>query len=81
MSIQEMKLLYPGEWVLVGNPEMDADGLEVLAGIPLFHSKDKKEVCYLGRDKAQEYQQITLSYMGELPHLRRMTGIFNRVSQ
>jgi hypothetical protein len=81
MNIEEMRALYPNEWVLVGNPEMDSDGLEVLSGIPLFHSKDKKEVCYLGRDKAKEYQNITLSFMGELPHLRRMTGIFNRVSQ
>jgi hypothetical protein len=81
MNIEEMRVLYPNEWVLVGNPEMDSDGLEVLSGIPLFHSKDKKEVCYLGRDKAKEYQNITLSFMGELPHLRRTTGIFNRVSQ
>ncbi len=80
LSINEIKARFPNEWVLVGNPTMDEDGLEVISGIALYHSKDKKEVCYLGREKAKSYQSITLTYTGALPHLRRMTGIFNRVA-
>ncbi len=79
-NIQEIKIMYPNEWVLIGNPIMDNDGLEVLSGEALYHSRDKKEVCYLGKEKAQHYKSITLTYTGELPRLRRMTGIFNRIT-
>ena len=79
-NIQEIKALYPNEWVLIGNPIMDEDGLEVQSGIALYHSRDKKEVCYLGKEKAQLYKSITLTYTGELLHLRRMTGIFSRIA-
>jgi hypothetical protein len=53
LNIGKIKKLYPNEWVLVGNPEMDRSELNVLAGIPLLHSKDKREICYLGRVKRQ----------------------------
>ena len=51
INISDLKLLYPDEWVLIGNPIMDDSKIDVLSGIPLFHSKDKREVCYIGRDK------------------------------
>ena len=51
LSIEEAKLLYPDEWLLLGNPVSDENGLHTLGGYILYHSKDKKEVCYLGRDK------------------------------
>ena len=76
-----IKALYPNEWVLLGNPVMDESKLEVLAGIPLFHSKDKKEVCYIGRDKTAEFAKITLIYTGTPRATRKITGIFNRVAR
>jgi hypothetical protein len=51
IDIADIKILYPDEWVLIGNPIMDDSKIDVLSGIPLFHSKDKREVCYIGRDK------------------------------
>ena len=42
LNIQEIKALYPDEWVLIGNPVMDESKIDVLSGIPIFHSKDKK---------------------------------------
>ena len=53
LNITDIKTLFPDEWVLLGNPTMDESKLDILAGIPLFHSKDKKEVCYMGREKQQ----------------------------
>jgi hypothetical protein len=64
VSIADIKIRYPDEWVLLGNPVMDESKLDVLEGIPLFHSKDKKEVCYIGRDKTASYDKITLIYTG-----------------
>ncbi|MDZ4759373.1 MAG: hypothetical protein SGJ10_14700 [Bacteroidota bacterium] len=50
-----MKKLYPDEWILLGNPE--TNDTSVLGGIALYHSKDKKEVCYIGRDKFNKIQR------------------------
>lgn len=80
ISISEIKNLYPDEWVLIGNPNMDESKLDVLAGIPLYHSKDKKEVCYIGRDKTSKFDKITLIYTGKFGPTRKITGIFNRIS-
>ena len=69
ISITAIKTLYPNEWVLIGNPEMDKSELHVLSGIPVLHSKDKKEVCYLGKSKTDG--------LGSFKSARAMTGIFN----
>lgn len=81
LNISEIKNLYPNEWVLIGNPIMDDSKIEVLSGIPLFHSKDKKEVCYIGRDKTSNFDKITLIYTGTFKPARKITGIFNRISK
>jgi hypothetical protein len=81
ISISEIKLLYPNEWVLLANPLMDETKIDVLEGIPLFHSKDKKEVCYIGRDKTAAFDKITLIYTGTFHNSRKITGIFNRVKK
>jgi hypothetical protein len=79
LNISDIKKLYPDEWVLLGNPIMDDSKIEVLEGIPLYHSKDKKEVCYIGRDKTPGFDRITLIYTGSFKPARKITGIFNRI--
>ena len=81
LNIKDIKDLYPNEWVLLGNPTMDESKIDVVAGIPVFHSKDKKEVCYIGRDKTSEFDKITLIYTGTFRPTRKITGIFNRISK
>jgi len=81
ITIREIKSLYPDEWVLLGNPIMDESKIDVLSGIPLFHSKDKKEVCYIGRDKTSNFEKITLIYTGTFKSARKITGIFNRIAK
>lgn len=76
-NIDEIKVLFPDEWVLIGNPKMDESELHVLSGIPILHSKDKKEVCYLGKRKTDAYHTITLIYTGAFNAARTLTGIFN----
>lgn len=79
INISDIKSLYPNEWILLGNPIMDESKIDVLEGIPLFHSKDKKEVCYIGRDKTANFDKITLIYTGTFRPMRKITGIFNRI--
>lgn len=77
LNIAEIKNLYPDEWVLIGDPEMDKSELNVLSGIPVLHSKDKKEVCYLGKSKTGGFKTITIIYTGTFKPARTLTGIFN----
>jgi len=81
LSIADIKRIYPDEWVLLGNPVMDDSKIDVLEGVPLFHSKDKKEVCYIGRNQTADFDKITLIYTGSFRPVRKITGIFNRVTK
>jgi len=42
MTLDEIKKAYPEEWVLIAHPETD-DGLHLLGGIVLTHSKPRDE--------------------------------------
>jgi hypothetical protein len=79
-SIDEIKAMYPDEWVLIGDPIMDVSNIDVLEGVPIYHSKDKKEVCYIGRAQTADFEKITLIYTGVFKSTRKITGIFNRVN-
>jgi hypothetical protein len=68
--------LYPEQWVLLGNPTFEKT--KVTGGIVLYHSKDKKEVCYLGKAQTKGYDKITVTYTGELRNMRRL-GIMKRM--
>ena len=81
MEFSEIKSAFPNEWVLLGNPVFDESKLVVLAGIPIYHSQDKKEVCYIGKDKTAGYLKITLIYTGVFKPQRKITGIFNRIAK
>jgi hypothetical protein len=81
LNINDIKKLYPDEWVLIGNPIMDDSKINVLWGIPIYHSKDQKEVCYIGRDKTSGFDKITLIYTGTFRPTRKITGIFNRIKK
>ena len=76
IDINELKKLYPNEWVLLGNPQME--NTSVLGGVLLYHSKDKKEVCYMGRDKTADYSTVTIAFAGDLKQHRKI-GILKRI--
>ena len=76
IGFDEVKKMYPDEWVLLGNPEMK--NTTVLGGIVVYHSKDKKEVCYIGRDKTANFSKVTIAYTGDIKHQRRV-GILRRL--
>jgi len=76
MPLDELKKLYPDEWLLLGNPQMK--DTSVLGGVVLYHSKDKKEVCYIGRDKTADFSTVTIAFAGDLKQHRRL-GILKRI--
>lgn len=76
ISFKEVKNLYPDEWVLLGNPEMK--NTTVLGGTILYHSKDKKEVCYIGRDKKEGFSKVTIAFTGHIKHNRKI-GLLRRI--
>jgi hypothetical protein len=43
MTAKDMEEKFPGEWILVGEPQT-SDKLEVVEGTVLHHSKDRDEV-------------------------------------
>ena len=43
LTLEEIQTRYPGEWVLVGEPETD-DALRVQRGTVIHHSPDRDEV-------------------------------------
>lgn len=76
LTFEELKKLYPNEWVLLGNPKIQ--NTSVLGGIVLYHSKDKKEVCYIGRDKTADFSTVTIAFAGDLKQNRKI-GILTRI--
>lgn len=79
LTIAEIKAQYPNQWVLVGNPVMDAQEQQVIAGLPVFYSKSKKEVCYLGAELVKKFDSTILLFTGQPKHPQRIVAtIFNR---
>jgi len=77
VEFSEISLSFPDEWILLGNPVLDQNS-EIIKGIVLFHSKDKREVCYKGRDKVKEYKKISVVFTGKY-NIQRRVGIMKRV--
>jgi hypothetical protein len=77
LTIAEIKAQYPDQWVLVGNPQMREDNFvgplirKIIAGIVLFHSKDKRELGYKAADIAQTVEETACIYTGEIPKNRK----------
>lgn len=64
LSALEIRAQYDGEWVLVGDPEVDAS-LAVQRGRVLHHSKDRDEVYRQAR--ALKPRHCAVLYIGRLP--------------
>lgn len=62
LSIEEMGRAFPGEWVLIGDPEVD-ENLEVLRGAVLYHSPSRLET--LGEVRRGRAKAFAWRFMGE----------------
>ena len=76
LEIEQIKRLFPDEWVLIGDPTMNETGIQVLSGIVLFHSKDKREVAYFGREMVKAYKMYTLIFIRSENTPRKLPRLF-----
>ena len=61
-SIEDIKSCYPDEWILLGNPEREEQRHTLISGVVLYHSPDKREVCYLGKSRITGYNKTALFF-------------------
>ena len=83
VNINEIKSHYPDEWILLGDPEIDEKNQAILSGILLYHSPDKKEVCYLGKTLITDYEKTALFFNRITPRRKRniIASLFYPVNQ
>jgi len=62
VTIDEVKKSYPDEWILLGNPVIDEQEQAILSGVLVYHSADKREVCYLGRPLIKDYETTAMFF-------------------
>ncbi len=77
LTIEQMRSLYPDQWVLIGNPELTHPDIlgsivsKLERGVVLFASKDKRELAYRSKDFIQPWVNRTACiYTGEIPQNR-----------
>jgi hypothetical protein len=63
LTWEEIKNLFPDEWVVLGNPIFD--GMRVLNGIVLAHHRDKRVASIEGGDKRAGFKKFTITYTGK----------------
>jgi hypothetical protein len=77
LSIEDIKLRYPDEWVLLGNPHIE--NTAILGGVVVFHSADKRDLVK-GRDALKGFDLSTWTYTGTFPKNRRVwLGIYRQI--
>jgi hypothetical protein len=64
MTIEEIESQFDSEWVLIEDPRTD-EGLKVLGGRVLFHSRDRDEVYR--KAVAQRPKRSAIVYTGKIP--------------
>ena len=71
-SIEDIKKNYPDEWILLGNPVRKSEQeRDILSGVVLYHSRDKREVAYLGRPRTEGYDRIAHFFNRVTPRPKR----------
>ena len=64
LTFQEIKKRYPGEWLLVGEPELDSS-LKLIAGEVLAHSPSRDDI-YRQLVKARG-KSVSIEHTGPVP--------------
>jgi hypothetical protein len=73
ISFSEMKRLYPDQWVLVGDPELENPEVngsitsKLVGGVFLYASKDKREIAYKAADLRRNVTTTVCIFTGEWP--------------
>jgi len=70
-SIEDIKRSYPDEWILLGNPEMDEYRQDILSGVVLYHSRDKRELAYRDKPLLKQYKKTANFFNRVTPRPKR----------
>ena len=76
-TFESIKTMYPNEWVLIGNPELDDEDTlssivrKLVRGVVLFNSPDKRDMAYKARPFRIGFDTYTVVYTGTLPKGKR----------
>jgi len=70
-SIDDIKKSYPDEWILLGNPVMDEYRQDILSGVVLYHSPDKRELAYRDKPLLKEYKKTAHFFNRVTPRPKR----------
>ena len=77
LSFENIRLLYPNQWVLIGSPELDDPNTlgsivsKLVSGVVLLASKNKREIAENAKYVRQNYKSVTCVYTGEIPQNRK----------
>jgi hypothetical protein len=77
LSFSDIKRLYPDEWVLIGNPDLDDTPVlkavvqKVRSGVVLFHSKTKMDIALHAKEVKPGYDDFVCVYTGDMPKYKR----------
>jgi hypothetical protein len=78
MSYENIKIKYPNEWILLGNPKMKDPLLQTSlnqkleSGIVLLHGIDRFEIAQKSKLARVGYTTVTLFYTGFIPKNRKL---------
>jgi hypothetical protein len=84
LDFEDIKKMYPDEWVLIANPEMREPTIQasivsqLVRGIVLTHSKDKREIANQSRSLKQGFKSYTCVFTGEIPKTRSFSGLISK---
>jgi hypothetical protein len=70
LSFEEIKRLFPDEWVLLGNPIYTDDDLGVISAIVIIHDKNKHELVKKRVNWREKYHSATTIFTGSFPQKR-----------
>lgn len=76
LSTAEIRQLYPNEWVLIADPQVE--GLEIQGGKVLAHDPEKRNMAVQGKDLIRLYARVTHFYTGEVPKTAKI-GLIRRI--
>ena len=77
MTFEEIKKMYPNEWVILGDPELRDPEImgsiveKLIGGVVLAHDKNLKHLAANARDHRKGFSRYTTVFTGDIPKNRK----------
>ena len=75
LSFDNIKKIYPNEWVVIGNPIIENNYISVKEGIVINHNTDKKKLVTESIQLVKTYHDFVIRYTGELPKIGKWLSL------